>query len=149
MISCDESTFNYKTVMNPDEPKMTQSGQKELYAALGAQGVIQPRSSPFSHFPAFPCPLCSAASFLRKNRRLFCHRRFPSSFSRAGFLLLSPLLPLGLFFFIAGLVTYDLCHALDCMYTTKHPKMKQGNADKGKRRALDVTPNLCVKSVHL
>lgn len=84
--------------------------------------VLQPLLAPLSHFPAFPRRLRSAASFLKKNRRLLYHRPPPPPPPLPAFFY--PPLPLGLFFFMAGFLTHDLCHALDCMYASIHKQIK-------------------------
>lgn len=59
--------------------------------------VLQPLSAPLSHFPAFPCRLRSAASSLKKNRRLLYHR--PPLLLPLCRLSSTPLCPLGFFFY--------------------------------------------------
>jgi len=82
-------------------------------------GAIAPPSAPFSHSPAFPRLLRSAASFLRGNRHP------PPLLRPASFYSPHLPLPLGLLsgFFAAGLAPDDLCHSMSCSRpesTTSH-----------------------------
>lgn len=101
----------------------TQRVTTELNRAESSKTKLGSGAAPFSHSLAFPRLLRSVASFLKKNRRLLC-RRPPLPLLLLCRLSSPPLFAPWAFFFMAGLLTHDLCHALDCMYTSIHNKIK-------------------------